>query len=373
MAEMRIRGTVDTRNYERGVDRMKKKNEGFAKQTNGLGRTIRRVFAAGVVIAFVRQAVRSLAQWASQISITARNLGIMTSEMIALNRQAIGFNLNASDVGRILSRLSTELHRAARDGGDAADKFESLGLNIADLVRLDPVEQLREVARAAMESGMPLENLANIFGERLGPRAVAMLQELAENGLQPISDEAAQAADRAEHLGTVWARTMDQIREWTLRAYNVFHNFVAAVGAFFGAISAGGNLTEALRAVSDVYEEQEDAIDRLAEERDRQRKQRIEEQTRMIEDRLRKEAEAQAEMDRKRSERIAEDIRKIEESVGLDFDTDAMRRIGGFAGAQVSEQFQLARQQVEISRRISEYTRSLPAIEQNTRDQGGLT
>ena len=63
-------------------------------------------------------------------------------------------------------------------------------------------------------------------------------------------------------------------------------------------------------------------------------------------------------------------IAAIRESVTIDIQTNSLRRIGGFAGAKVSDQLQQSRKQTEIQARIEDYTASLPAIEKNTENQG---
>lgn len=372
MAEMRIKGTLDTRNYERGIKKMQGENKKFGNEMGGLKSKIAKTFAAAVILRFVQQAGRAVLRWATDVSIAARNLGIMTGEMIALNRVAMGFSLTTQDASRIMSRLATEIHKAAKEGGTAAEKFAAIGLSVDDLIRLDPVEQLRAVARAAMESGMPLENLAEILGERLGPKAVAMLKDLADNGLGEVSREAGRLADQAEMMATRWTQAKDRMKQGVLELISAIDNLYSKYSAFVSTLFRTRDFSLAVNAANMVDIEHEKTLDRMSEERDAHQRQRQEELAKLVEKRLRDEADAQRAIEEERARRITENIEKIRGSVKMEVDTDSMRRMGGFAGQAVSEQLRYARQQSEIMRRLEDYQRSLPAIERNTRDGGGL-
>jgi hypothetical protein len=200
---------LDAKQYKAGMADVQRGTKSFQSMIGTVGKTIAAAFSVGAVISFGK----SLITWSSNVSQAAANVGILTSEMIALNRLAIQNGLDVGDMQKVLSKLRAELWEAATNGGKAAEKFTSLGLSIDYLTGLDPVTLLKEVSKAAFDSGIPLQRLADIFGERLGPRIVTALKEISEGELPKVSEEAGKAADAVEEAADRMASAWDRVKQ----------------------------------------------------------------------------------------------------------------------------------------------------------------
>ena len=349
VAQLKAMVGMDSSRYVAGARQIKKTTSGIQHKFGAVAKAAATLFS----VAMIRRAGREIIRWASDLSIAARNLGIATEEMIALNRHALGFGLTAQDATRIMSRLQTEIHKAAKEGGTAAEKFAAIGLSVHDLIRLDPVQQLQEVARAAANSGLPLENLAEIFGERLGPRAVAMLKELAEDGLGDVSREAGRLADQAEVMGTRWATAMDSMKQKTLEFLNTLDTWYQKYYRFTETLFRTHDIGLAVSAPATVDAQREAQLDKMQEEREHAQKQRQEELVKLYEmqqteamQRVRDQAAQDIERLSQRASRASHRMTAQAAAFG---DARAFMQIG----SQQTE-IQLARETQQIQRRMEQ-------------------
>jgi hypothetical protein len=216
IAQLKALLGIDNAQYKAGVRDSESVTKRFQSSLASIGRTLGVAFSAGAVFSFARR----MMAWASDLSIAARNVGLLTSEMIALNRVAIQSGLEVNDMQRIVARLQSELYNAANGSKEARKKFEALNLSVRDLVGMDPAAQLRAVARAALDVGIPLQTLTELFGERLGPRAMVALRDIAENGLPAVDRALGEQADKLEALGSRWAKYWDEAKTHTLKFVN---------------------------------------------------------------------------------------------------------------------------------------------------------
>ena len=315
---------LDSQQFRAGMRGAGNEAQSFRRQIARVGAAIGVAFSATAIIGLGR----SLMRWASDVSLAARNVGVLTSEMIALNRVAQQSGLGVSDLQRMLARMQDELYRAARGSDESARKFRQLGLSVEDLAAMDPASMLQAVARAAMETGTPLAMLSDLFGQRLGPSAIIALREIAENGLPAVGRAIGETADKIEGLSSSWTRTMDEIKGAALSAaaaiverWQVAIDFWSGMqahisqaadaeeGFFRRRRAALASLPGAIAAGGDAIKEGEAGRSAEVEESRRKREQeeaaRIAEMTRLAEEadaarRASEDAAAQARVDRER-------------------------------------------------------------------------
>jgi len=204
----------------------------------------------------VMQAARSFASWASEASSAAQTAGVLTSEMLGLQRVAMTADIQMEDMRNMLTRLQNTLYDAANGSEEARDKFERLGLDAKKLAGMDPASALVEVAKAAERSEIPLQTLSDIFGEKLGPKAVQAMQELATNGIPPVSDAVAELADWIEGAGDTWAVFVDEFKKGTVDMVDTAATNYSKIVAFWSNVfstpgkiidlSAGSNAMNAV-------------------------------------------------------------------------------------------------------------------------------
>jgi len=219
---------MDSTQYRAGVRTAKGETNKFQKHLATVGRSIAGAFAVGAIINLGRQYL----EWASDLSVAARNVGILTSEMMALREIAVQANLGTGDMQRLLAKLQSELFRAAAGAATSQKKFTDLGLSMRELAGMDPAKQLQAVARAALDSAIPLQTLTELFGERLGPNAMVALRQIAEEGLPAVSSRLGEVADSVEALGSKWARMSERIKQSGLAALDTFAKGIGLITDF---------------------------------------------------------------------------------------------------------------------------------------------
>jgi len=219
---------LDPKAYKAGAKQVGASNKKMKDGFKGIAASLGLAFSVGAVIA----AGKALMDYATNVSIAARNVGILTSEMIALNKVALQNNLGVGEMTRLLSKLQSELFRAAEGEEMSREKFERLGLSIKDLAALDPASMLREVAIAAMESELPLQTLTELFGERLGPGAVTALKAIAENGLPAVDESLGVTADNVEALSSKWGLMLDDAKTGVLGLVGELDKIGSAIQMF---------------------------------------------------------------------------------------------------------------------------------------------
>ena len=138
------------------------------------------------------EALSQAAERATQINVSSQSLGISVTEFQGLQVMAAQAGVSTETLGRSLATLQSRMAQAGEQGGQAAEKFNALGIT---------TEQLRDptftVIDAMEEMGAKSNSNAAIMAE-LGARGrmlIPILRELAEN-----HNAAAEAAEKAGAL-----------------------------------------------------------------------------------------------------------------------------------------------------------------------------
>lgn len=199
---------MDSKEFKAGMKSATKDASTFQSNIKKVGAVIAGAFTVSAIVGFGK----SLVGWASTVSEAAQNAGILTSEMMALNEAGLKGGIGVDETRSMLSVLQTELASAADGTETSRKKFEALGLDIVNLSGMNPAQMFEEVAKAAVATGAPLEALAEIFGTKLGPKAVSMIRSIADDGLSIVASDAAKAADAVEDLGDRWAAAVEKMK-----------------------------------------------------------------------------------------------------------------------------------------------------------------
>jgi len=378
IARLRAVVGLDDKEFKAGVRSVKGHAGGLQQTMAGVGGAIKAAFSVAAVTMFAR----SMTRWASGISLAAENAQVTTEQMVALNDVFIQNGLNAEQASMMLARLSQMQLDAARGTGQAREQFERLGLSIDDVLRLDPVELMQEVGRAAFDSGTPVATLADIFGQRLGPRAVSALRSIVNDGLLQVNAEIANQIDDVRRLEDEWTGSMDAMKRKTMElASNLRESFRTAKDFIRGYADAKERLLEqdvdGLALIRPAFSAALDAavvgiVDRRAEatsRRDRQaieRRSALEELPSIFEETETAAAVAALESDLARVRSEMERATSIGGSVnisGRGIGATALQQVGGFIGSQRPEiavadrSLQVQQRGVEELRRVSELTR----------------
>jgi hypothetical protein len=213
---------MDSKDFKAGMSKASKDVSGFQSQIKQVGGVIAAAFSVGAIVA----AGKSLATWAGNVSDAAANAGVLTSEMLALQQASISGGLGLDGMSKLLAKVQIKLAEATSGNKEARKSFTGLGLDIEALNGLNPAQLLEEVARAAIASGRPLTALADIFGDKIGPKAVRALRDMTgADGLPKISEEAGKAADKIEELGHKWETFVEIAKRTSVSAAIPVVNF----------------------------------------------------------------------------------------------------------------------------------------------------
>lgn len=379
---------MDAKQYKSGMRDAQGSTRKFQQSLASVGRALGAAFSVAALVQFSRTVI----QWASDLSIAARNVGVLTSEMIALNRIAIQSGIGFSEMQRILSKLQQQVYRAAGGGSEGvstyAKMFDQLGLSIQELATLDPAAMLERVSRAAFASGAPLQTLNELLGERLGANAMVALRAIAEEGIPGVSRAIGEAADEVEYYGSQWAKMWDQVKEASLGFWVWLSEKHAQTTDFWGEFFSRDDdgrlwtknsrqaMADAARATAEGRERRQGQLAERRERREQERRDRIAAAV--------DQANAQATDELARQEDAVRKAfgGKIEGLEGRDIGAsgrgvgaDAMARLGGMIGANrggvgiADRQLEIAAESAATQRKIEELTREMNEALQVIRDQ----
>jgi hypothetical protein len=355
MSEMRIRGTLDTRNYERGVDKMRQKNEKFGSGLDKIKSRIGMAFKVTAILAFGRAIMRGVAglvRMGGEIKNLAESVGVAAESLQRMTAVIEDGGGKQQNLVNGLNRVR-DAQGAVVDGDQLMIKaIERLGISQEEFVSLDTEGAFRRIASAITAAGNSADAM-NAASDILGKRDVKNLV----NGMNALARETGRASDDILVLSQRSASALDI-------AGNRFRRFGQNIKTGFAEIA--GDLA-AMIFKADVADAKKQAEELARIE--------VNERAAAVEKVKQQRLQALEEVKKKEQEILEkqqEQIAKIERSVKIEIDTDSIRKIGGFAGAQVSEQLRLIKQQTEIARKVEEYQRTLPQIEKNTREGGGL-
>lgn len=379
VAQLKALLSLDPARYNAGMKSAKKSTSMFQDQLAKVTSMVAGAFSAAAVIGFAK----NVWQWGDKLSEVAQKVGVLTSEMAALNKVALQNGMDVNQATNMLAKMQTKLGDAIEKGGEAEKAFTNIGLSLDDLVKLSPADMLVEVARAAVKSGDPLNALADIIGERLGPQAVSTFRALAEDGLGAVDEALGETADKVEELGSKFAAMLEDAKAGALKtgsdiAEGLEDMVYATVGAFKGL-----HPMEMVWQLEKEREQERQWRRQEAEKRQREmeeaRQRRLAERRRKEEDAAREKAyklAAEAEKrERARQRKIAEevmaarwrmfetlnDLAEKEEAIragegkgGLKSTVDDLARRGGMSRGGGVGQFEIASKQLAIEKEILE-------------------
>ena len=372
IAQLKAIVGLDTKAYKAGMRDVKDANASLLGSFKTIGAAIGVTFGVASII----RAAGAIKKWSDEASVAARNVGIMTSEMIALNRVAIQGGIGVDEFAKMLAKMQNSLTDAAKGDKTAQKAFDDLGLSVSDLIKLDPTTMLQTVAKAAMSTGTPLEALAGIFGERLGPKAVVALRQIAEEGLPAVDAAIGQTADAIEALGSRYAATVDYMKGLTLEWLVAFQNGLDEINDFWGGFIAGngaggqGRMASGAESMQRGMIERQKRLDDMTKKREDEQKAAIEERGRLymknLEEQIAKEEKLMAEQMQSAVDRAKIGAPEI----------SSMEKMGAaFGGARpelrmVERQIQIAADQLVVAREHS--TKLSELKDALDRFQGGI-
>ncbi len=218
--------------------------------------------AAGAYVAAVHQITKSAADSARQIQLQAEALGTSTEKFQTLSEALGVFDVSQGRFEKALTRTSKALTGASQGSDKYVNALEKMGLEVADVVDLDPASAFEKMRDAISEMEDPMDQLAAaqaIFGENTGRQLLPALQESAEafSGLE----------DHAKRFGLVLSEeAIDDAREY----HDAMADFSDAIKGLKTQIGAAllpvvKNLMQAFTPLITKFFESESSLDGLKE------------------------------------------------------------------------------------------------------------
>jgi len=352
MSLMRVKSVLDSKDYKKGIKEMQRENNTFGGGLGKIGPLLKKAFAVGAIIAVAKRIAtltKSLIDFGSKLSDVAAQTGVAVERLQLFQDAARNAGAAPDKMTKALISLKDAQGEVLTGDKLMTDAFKNLGISAEEVASKNTDELFLMISQRLTESGNSARELSATF-DILGKRNAAELTE-AMNELAGGIDNVARST---AGLTTFQAQQLDVLADkWERFKNRVKSGAAGIVADIFGASES---------VTQEVQRRMETEFNRNIQER----KRRQEELAALREGEREKEAEEQ----RKASEKIAEGVKRATESVKIQIETDQIRRIGGFAGARVTDELRNARMQTEILMQQTAYLESLPSIERNTQNKG---
>lgn len=290
LASLSIDLNAKLANLQQGLDKAGRLAERQAGQIerafSGLktvGAGVGAALAASLSVAGITQFVRSTVDGIDKLNDFSDATGASIENLSALEDIAGRTGTSMDTVGDAVIKLNKTLADAIRPGSEAANAIKAIGLNAAELRKLDPAEAFRQVSVALAgfaNDGNKARLVQELFGKSI--REVApLLNDVAEAGRfnATVTTEQAKAAEAFnKQLAEFQKNVTDAARALTgelLPALNRFFGVLKSDRGLFGTIAdqfGEDYLRARLQAATDSLEEQLPAFERakrlLAEQPD---------------------------------------------------------------------------------------------------------
>lgn len=226
VARLRTVMGFDGAEFEAGTKRAEGTAGSFQNTIKNVGIAIAGAFTVGKIVEWGK----SFVDWAGRISDAATNVGILTSEMAALNKVFATHGLGVDELQKMFAKLETDIFNAATGSKKLDDVYGQLGFTLKDLVAMEPAELFREVTKRALESASPTATLAELFGAKVGPKARVALEEVVK-GYDKVEEATGKLIDRIDKAGDSWAAWKEK---WNLNVMTPIAGGLADLKDGFG-------------------------------------------------------------------------------------------------------------------------------------------
>lgn len=183
--------SADGSGFTKATNRAQKE----ARQTGTALRNSAKAFAAwaaAAAAAFI--SIRKVSQQygiMDNLAKTSDALSIQQERLQALQHTASLTGTSADQLSTNLERMQRNLGRVAREGGPAEKALKDIGISARDIINLPADQQLERIAQSmsGVENAAVRASIAQDLFGRDGVRMLKMMEQLKEDGLDPVVDE----------------------------------------------------------------------------------------------------------------------------------------------------------------------------------------
>jgi len=252
--EVKVKITADTTGLERGLAAAHKSMKVFAAAAGAaLGA------ASVAMVALTRQGLDFVDSQAK----AARSMDATIDGLRALQLATGEAGIESADLITSMQMMGRMLAQAASEGGPAADMLKAIGLNAADLMRLDADARLAAIADKAKELGLSAQEASRLL-QVMGVRSRELGAFVAQGG-DAIREAAGAVRDFGLSVSVEMAAQIEATNDAIERMWLVFESLrnqlaaevapqLQAVALRFQELSQiGGPLQEAVSRVSSAF------------------------------------------------------------------------------------------------------------------------
>jgi peptidoglycan hydrolase CwlO-like protein len=221
---------LNTEAFQRGISTARGQSDSF-KQTLGSLRGALMTLGLG---AMARQAIDA----GSKISDLSVQLNINSTALQVLQRATQDAGASQGSLERTLRNVQQRTQEAINGNTSYAEAFGRLGISVEEFKNLSPEKMFEVVARAqrdATDQGAAYNDVARILGQRAGPEMQEVLQRVAREGFDNLSESMIESGrvmnERAVVAADALSDAMGQMKDrMTVMIANVLPGLSGALG-----------------------------------------------------------------------------------------------------------------------------------------------
>jgi hypothetical protein len=135
------------------------------------------------------EGIKGVFELSKELEHLSDRTGIATKDLVLLRTEFQLSGLGADQVGTTINRMQRSIENAADKGGEAASVFSRLGLNMAELQRMNPAQQFEAMQKAISGIADPARR-AQVAMQIFGRQGAEMLALFNNKGAMGESQEA---------------------------------------------------------------------------------------------------------------------------------------------------------------------------------------
>lgn len=189
----------------------------FASGLKGLAGSLGVGIGFGAAVAGAKALVSEL----GNIADSAEQVGISTDSWQALRYAATQTGQSMEKVEQALIKVQSAQANVGSDK-KLQDAFRALNIDVARFVSLKPDDALAVLGQAlngATDKTEAFSAVTDIFGEKVGPRMMSMLKQIAGEGFDPFIAKAIEAGQVSSKAAIEFADTWDSAIKSTIQSY----------------------------------------------------------------------------------------------------------------------------------------------------------
>jgi hypothetical protein len=198
-AELKAFLGLDSSKFQAGIKTAEGHATKFSKSLSGIGGMLAGAFSVGAIIAFGRSLMETADSMKNMAEATNATMGAMTAMKVIGAEN----NLNWDEMAKILGKVRDAQGAVVNLSKTESEALARLNINAEEFVGAGVDEALELMAKAyvnANGSAEALNAVNDIFGKKIGPKAVEMMKALAGEGLGALAERTKEATEGFNEL-----------------------------------------------------------------------------------------------------------------------------------------------------------------------------